>query len=206
MPDPDARTNGDTQHTTLHVRAAMAGDRGSLDWIVAHLTPLLIAQAEYRLGPALRKEVDPEDLVNEAWLVALPRLAELAHHARVTPVLLKFLTTTMVFRINHLLRRRALDVRAELPGEGLGQLPASTSGVVTGAARGERMDLVRRQIDALEPIDREIVVLRGIEQHKSQVVAVMLAITPAAVDQRYSRALKRLRAAMPDSAFGELDE
>lgn len=206
MPDPRRESGDEPAATTMHVRRAMGGDRDSLDWIVERLTPLLVAQAEYRLGPALRREVDPEDLVNEAWLVALPRLAELAHHERVTPVLLKFLTTTMVYRVNHLLRRRAVAAPADAATEALGQLPAHTSGAITRAVRGERAQWIRQQIEALDASDREVIVLRGIEQHPSQVVAVMLAITPAAVDQRYSRAIRRLRTSLPGTVVAELDD
>ena len=97
-PDPDAAVQ-----TTLQVRRAMAGDRSSTDWIVQRLSPLLLAQAEYRLGPALRTEIDPADLVAEAWLVALPKLAELTARegrtvmlsAKVDPDLLGGLVVTI---------------------------------------------------------------------------------------------------------------
>lgn len=207
MASSDSDADDVAAATTMHVRRAIAGDAGSIDWIVARLTPLLLAQAEYRLGPALRTEIEPGDLVGEAWLAALPKLGQLtARNDRLTPVLLKFLSTTMTFRINHILRRRLArggqtDVEASVAG-----VAAATSGVVTRAARGETVDLVRRRLDELEPGAREVVVLRGIEQLPSRVVAVMLQISPAAVDQRYSRALKRLRAAMPQSVFDELDD
>ena len=48
--------DGREQLTTLHVRRA---------------------QAEYRLGPRLRRHVDPDDMVQEVWATALPRLPEL---------------------------------------------------------------------------------------------------------------------------------
>jgi len=204
MPDPSANPER-VDLTTLHVRAAIGGDAGSLDWVITRLTPLLMVQAEYRLGPALRQQVDPEDLVSEAWLVALPRLAEFARHPRATPVLLKFLTTTMTFRVNHLLRRRMTASHA-VPPAAAAAMPeaARATGVVTNVVRSELADVVRQRIDSLDPADREVLVLRGIEQQPSQAVAVMLAITPAAVDQRFSRALKRLRESLPDSAFEDL--
>lgn len=202
--DPDPEPSA---LTTMHVRRAMGGERSSIEWIVARLTPLLLAQAEYRLGPSLRAEIEPADLVDEAWLVALPKLAELtARDDRVTPVLLKFLSTTMTFRINRILRQRLTrEGGAKVDAHGSG-LAAATSGVITRVTRGEMVDLVRAQIDELQPHDREILVLRGIEQLPSRVVAVMLQVSVAAVDQRYSRALKRLREVLPKSVFDELDD
>ena len=57
--------------TTMHVRRAVGGDLTSLDWVVSRLAPLLVAQAQWRLGTALRRYYDPEDLVSDAWAVTL---------------------------------------------------------------------------------------------------------------------------------------
>lgn len=193
--------------TTLHVRRAADGDVESLNWIVSRLTPLLVAQAKFRIGPALRRQVDAEDLVHEAWAVALPRMPELTpRDGRLTPVLLRFLATTMTHRIKKLLQRRVTQSQVSVDGsDWAGELPASTSGVITQAFRHEQQDLVREQIDELEEIDRNVLILRGIEQHPAKTVAVMLDISPAAVDQRYSRAMRRLRSRIPDSVFEELE-
>ena len=91
--------------TSLHVRRAADGDGGSLSWVVSRLSPLLLAQATYRLGSRLRALYEPEDLVNETWAVTLPKLAELpARDGRLTPVLLRFLSTTLLHRIQSLVR------------------------------------------------------------------------------------------------------
>src|SRR5262245_40615244 len=50
--DPDAVTS-------IHVQRAKHGDEASLDWIVRRFTPLLLAQARYRLGASLRAHYDP---------------------------------------------------------------------------------------------------------------------------------------------------
>src|SRR5262245_47363366 len=87
--------------TSFHVQRAESGDAESLDWIVRRLSPLLLAQADFRLGPRLRRLHDPEDLVSTVWAITLPRLGELgAREGRKTPVLLSFLTTTLLNRVN----------------------------------------------------------------------------------------------------------
>lgn len=57
---------------------------------------------------------------------------------------------------------------------------------------------------ALEGQDREILVLRGIEQYRNQTVAKQLGLSPQAVAMRFSRALDRLRERLPGSVFEEL--
>lgn len=49
--------------TTPHVRRAIGGDHASMGWLVERFSPLLLLQAEYRLGRTLRGRFDPEDLV-----------------------------------------------------------------------------------------------------------------------------------------------
>jgi RNA polymerase sigma factor (sigma-70 family) len=206
--DP-APLNSTSQDTSYHVRRALEGDHGSLAWVVSRLTPLLLAHAAYRLGPTLRTHHDPEDLVNDAWLVALPRLRELAGVAgRQTPALLRFLTTTILFRIQHLVRKhvRGAASPADDGPPPVSEVPAETSGVLTSAVRRERMGLVASCLEELEPKDREVLVLRGIEQQSNATVALLLDLTPAGVSMRYARALERLRARLPGSVFDELAE
>ena len=77
------------EDTTTLVRRAKLGDHESLATLVEKLTPLLLAQARYRLGTS-NTEVDPDDVVQEVWARALPRLPELSDRdGRQTPVLLK---------------------------------------------------------------------------------------------------------------------
>ncbi len=196
--------------TTLHLRKALAGDLGALDQLVAHLSPLLVAQAIYRMGPILRRHHDPEDLVQDAWLVTLPRLKELpARDGRHTPVLLRFLTTTLLHRVQNLARKyiRESPARSEKDTEDdiLAGIPSEQSGVVTKAVRYESASEVRSLLDRLDEVDRDIVLLRGVEQHTNQTVGVLLKMEPKTVSKRYHRVLDRLRTMMPGSIFDELD-
>jgi len=197
--------------TTIHVRRALDGDKESLAWVISRLTPLLVAQAAYRLRPPLRSLYDPLDLVNDAWLVALPRLGELtARDGRHTPTLLKFLATTLLYRINNLVRKhiRGEESSGDAGPEGsdpLAQVPADQSGVVTAAVRGEVRSAVLETIEELEPVDREVLLLRGIEQQPNQAVALLLNLPPQTVAKRYQRALERLRGRLPGSVFEELE-
>ena len=70
--------------------------------------------------------------------------------------------------------------------------------------RSERRDLVHDALDQLREIDREVIILRGIEQLPSRTVGTMLGLTPEAVAMRYLRALRSLQARLPGSVFDEL--
>ena len=196
--DPDAVT-------TIHVQRAKHGDEASLDWIVRRFTPLLLAQARYRLGASLRTHYDPEDLVSEVWAIALPRLPDLTvRDGRATPVLVKFLATTLLFHANGLMRR--LAIRSARPGPVVdlaAALADGTSGIVTNAVRRETEGAVTKALGGLDPSDREIILLRAVEQNSNKTVAVLLGIEPNAASKRYQRALEKLRARVPGSVFDD---
>jgi RNA polymerase sigma-70 factor (ECF subfamily) len=198
--------------TTIHVQRAKHGDEASLDWIVRRFTPLLLAQARYRLGTSLRTQYDPEDLVSEVWVIALPRLPDLTvRDGRATPVLVKFLATTLLFRANSLMRKLAarsgrqgpVDPNAERDGDLGAALPDGTSGIVTNVVRREMEGAVGKALGGLDPVDREIILLRAVEQNSNKTVAVLLGIEPNAASMRYQRALERLRARVPGSVFDD---
>lgn len=205
-PTPDALT-------TLRVREAMGGDASSTAWLVERFSPLLLAQASHRLrGPlaALARTHAPEDLVQDVWVRALPRLDGLAaRDGRMTPVLVRFLATTMLHRLNSLAqthlradgarRQDSLDPAAEAGF-------AESARIVSQIASHERIDVVRRAIDALDDDDRTLVVLRAIEQNPVSDIALLLGEKPNTIAVRYRRALDRLRARLPGSVFEELQD
>ena len=207
LPDPGGETSA-------HIQRAREGDRDSLTWIVRRFSPLLLAQARFRMGKSLMSRYDPEDIVAEVWAVALNRLATIKSHSEYqTPTLLRFLGTTLVFEVNNLarkhIRKEAVKLESDVSdsvGTGLlSRMPAETSGVLTSAVREERKGILLACIEALDPVDREVVILRGVEQHDNQKVAELLDMKPNTVSRRYQRALEKLRAKLPGSVFDELE-
>jgi RNA polymerase sigma factor (sigma-70 family) len=190
--------------TSVHVRAAAAGDAASRTFLVERFTPLLLAQARYRLVGKAARHCEPEDLVQEVWAIALPRLPDLRERdGRWTPVLVKFLATTLLRCVNHVLRKHVVG-RPTSDGA-VEALPAELSGVITRLVRRDRIDAVQAAIAALAPEEREVLVLRGIEQHGNGAIAAMLGIDDSSVTRRWQKALAHLRAALPDSVLAELE-
>src|SRR5262245_10328942 len=120
-----ASTDGLTG-TSRRIRRAIDGDAGDLAWTGARLQPPLVQQARRRLARALQHVCDPEDVVGYAWQVSLPRLSGLiARDGRYTPVLLKFLSTAVLLRINELLRAEVRRLRVATGGSAAGAPAAS---------------------------------------------------------------------------------
>lgn len=198
MAEDDNRSSGADERvdlTTIHVRGAIAGKRADLDWIVSRFTPLLLAQACYRLGPELRVLQEPEDLVNDTWLTAIPKLVQLDPEERTTPAVLQFLTTTLSnlaanLARKQLRRRRNAPVAADRELE---DVAADHTGIVTRVVRQEAHRELTAVLEQMEERDRAVIVLRGIEQLPGKTVGIALGISEGAVAMRYQRALERLR-------------
>lgn len=193
--------------TSLHVQRATQGDGASREWLVERFTPLLLAQAHFRVRGRLRQVCEPADLVQEVWAITLDKLARIQpRDGRWAPVVIKFLATTLLQRAHYHLRRAmreapvpgASDVRAD-------DVPALVTGVVTRLQRDEANSAIHRALAELPDEDRAVVVLRGIEQLANGSVARQLGLSDSAVTRRYQAALERLRHRLPQSVFAELE-
>jgi RNA polymerase sigma-70 factor, ECF subfamily len=193
--------------TTVHVRGALKGDVRSLEWLVARFSPVLIHHARWCLGTSLSRLYDPEDLVQETWAVALPRLPDLVpRDRRFTPPLARFLSTTLS-NLAHRLIAKHIMRRGDASSESseLESMAAESRGVITSVVRRERQGSLARAIEDLPEIDRTVVILRGFEGRPAKEVAVALSLSEDAVHQRFSRTLRRLREQLPDSLFAEIE-
>jgi RNA polymerase sigma-70 factor (ECF subfamily) len=193
--------------TSAHVRHARKGDAKSIAWLVERFAPLLLAQASYRLRRLPRGTYDPEDLVQDAWIAALPRLPDLpARDDRYTPVLMRFLSTALLNRSNTLLQKHLKGKPLkESASSVLSKLADHATRAVSRTLRSEAGETLRAALAELSPQDREIVVLRGIEQNKNETIAELLDLKPNTVASRYRRALARLRNRLKGTVFDELD-
>lgn len=192
------------------MRGAVRGEGADVEWVVARFTPLLLAQARYRMGQKLLASHDPEDVVSEVWATTLPRLAQLEQReGRATPVLVRFLSTAVLHQVNNLFRKRLVSPASDEDGPTarlVNGVEHPTRGPLTRVVRAEGRSLVTTALEELDERDREVIVLRVIEQHSNQDAAAMLGLKPNTAAQIYRRALAKLRAKLAGSVFDELAE
>lgn len=213
--EPGIPEDDGEQLTTYHVRKAKEGDGPSLEWIVNRFAPLLLANARYRLGNRLSQIYDPEDIVNDVWVVALPKLADLpSRNNRFTPVVMKYLSTTLVYRINNLVEKHIKGkpknvgesaAAATEAGSPLENLSAGAKGVFTLMMRRDARDKILSALHGLAEPDRELILLRGVEGHSYKEIAVLLGSDSKQLAVTYQRALKKLREQLPGSIFQDFE-
>ncbi|HEX6884327.1 MAG TPA: sigma-70 family RNA polymerase sigma factor [Planctomycetota bacterium] len=197
------------EELTARVLLAQGGDVESLAWLIARLSPVLRVKAELLLRDVAQPRVDADDLVDEVWLVTLLRLRDLRSEAgHLGRTLMGFLSTTLLNKVSALRARRrprSAEVRPEPKSSvltvferALGERDPTPSSVL---CQHEAEGALRQALDELSQGEREVVVLRALEQRSNEEVAEHLGLTPAGATRRFKRALARLRKRMPASLF-----
>ena len=168
----------------------------------------------FRMDNQLRGRVDPDDILQEAFLEARTRLDNFAslqetHAEQQSPISLFVWLRLIVGQTMVNVHRRHLgtkmrDARREV-GPMAGPAPVATHvslvdrllGHLTSpsqaAMRAELGEQLRTQLASMSENDQEIIALRHFEQMSNQEVAEALGIEGKAASIRYVRALKRLK-------------
>ena len=171
-----------------------------------------------RLDRRLRGRVDASDVIQEAAIVAV---RDLPSYLREPDLPFFLWLRVLVGQAITLQHRVHLGVQARDAGREVriyhGPMPGATSAALAAqllgrdtrpsvaAARAERKLRLQEALDALDPIDREVLVLRHFEELSAEETARALGIERSAAGQRYLRALKRLKthiASTPDRGEG----
>jgi len=209
-----ARADDPSDVARLIARAG-AGDAVAVGELFARHRGRLRRMVDVRLDHRLRPRVDPSDVVQDGFADALARLPEYLG----APALPFFLWLRLVVgerllktHRHHLgahMRDAARDVslyRGALPAASSAALAAHLLGRHTSptraAVRAERLLRVQDALNALDPIDREVVSLRHFEELTHAEAARALGIEEAAAAKRYIRAIKRLKDVLADSPGG----
>lgn len=180
------------------VARACEGDRGAQDALFSKLSGRLRLYADYRLGVALRRRVDVDDVLQEAFLRASQDLAgrRLEGVSDVYRYLSRLLRNVIVdaARAARAARRDGREEPlhwADWSTSGVDRAHASPrSGPFTRAARTEKQRLLEEALDNISPRHRRVIALRQFEQRPaSEVLGLMDCETEGAVHALYRRAL-----------------
>jgi RNA polymerase sigma-70 factor (ECF subfamily) len=188
---------------------ARAGDAGALGELFARCRDRLRRMVRLRLDRRLQGRVDPSDVLQDAYLDFARRFAEWA--AR--PVLPFFLWLRLLTGQKLIdLHRRHLGAkmrdadqevslyRGALPQASSASLAAQLLGRLTtasqAAVRAETQVRVQEALNAMEPMDREVLTLRHFEMLSNEETAAVLGLRKSAASNRYVRALRRLKEAL----------
>jgi RNA polymerase sigma-70 factor (ECF subfamily) len=197
------------------LRRAQNGDDHARQNVLVRHRERLKHMVAVHMDRRLAARVDPSDVVQEALLDAARGLDE---YLRQRPVPFYPWQRQLAWERLIELHRRHLhsqkrSVRREQPlaphlsDESAQQLAehvlARQSSPSQRAIRSELRSRIRAALDQLGERDREVLVLRHLEQLSTRETAAVLGITEGAVKTRHLRALERLRVLLESQSEGE---
>jgi RNA polymerase sigma-70 factor (ECF subfamily) len=167
-----------------------------------------------RLDRRLAARLDPSDVVQETLADAARRLPDYLRDRPMPfyPWLRRLAGDRLAALYRDHVRRGKRSVTLEeppaLPGDSVRDLAerllAASSGPSARLRRRERRDRVRVALERLPERDREVLVLRQLEELSVAEVAAVLGVSEGAVYVRQLRALRRLKEALGPAA-GEVE-
>jgi RNA polymerase sigma-70 factor (ECF subfamily) len=208
----------DSTTTKRVLSQAAQGDGQVLGILLAQHRDRLSKMVALRLDRRLQGRIDPSDVIQETYLEVSVRLPEYVRKPSMPFFLwLRFLTNQKLITLH----RHHLGVRMRNAGQQVALDFASTpeaSSVALAASllghearpseaivRAETKERVRAALDAMDPLDREVLALRHFEQLSRAEIAHVMEISEAAAGKRYLRALERLKEVL-DRGPGGLEE
>ena len=194
-------------HDASHLlRRLASGDGGAAAELFDAYRDRLRLMVRLRLDRRLQGRLDPSDVLQEAFLDVARRAADYAANPTLTPYLwLRYLTGQRLMQLHrHHLGTQMRDAgqevslhRGALPQATSASLAAQLLGHLTSptqaAIRAELQIRLQEALNSMDPLDREVLVLRHFEELSNNETAAVLGIQKSAASNRYIRALRRLK-------------
>ena len=178
--------------TEERVEAARRGDRGAFDQLVGGVQHELRAFVVSRLGPIVRQQVEPEDVVQETLLKAFESIKRFQWNGS------QSLKNWLFAIAEHLIRNTSRKRTLPTGGSSL-SLQSNEPSPSRAMRREERLDRLRDSLKSLSSDHRLVVELSRIEGLKIKDIAERMDRSPGAVKQLLSRALDNLREGFGDT-------
>jgi RNA polymerase sigma-70 factor (ECF subfamily) len=204
MRDPVENNSAESRRL---LEQAGGGNKDALRELLTRHRARLGRMVEMRLDSRLQRRIDASDVIQDAYVDVAKRIDDYLRN----PKLPFFLWLRLIVGERLLkLHRQHLGTQMRDAGREVslyhGALPAASSAALAAqllgkhtaptlaAVRAERILRLQEALNALDPVDREILSLRHFEELTAAETARVLEIEESAAAKRYFRALQRLRA------------
>jgi RNA polymerase sigma-70 factor (ECF subfamily) len=190
--------------TETLLKRAECGDRAAREELLARFQGRLRQMVAFRLDRRVAARLDPSDVVQEALADAARKLSE---YLQTRPLpFYPWLRQLAWQRLVELHRRHIYAQKRSVTREEVQSVPLTDESAMELAGRlmaggspvgrllrEELRSRVHAVLEQLPPRDREVLVLRHLEQLSTRDMAAILDISEGAVKVRHLRALRRFR-------------
>lgn len=194
----------------VDLERAAAGDPAARQELLRRFEDRIKRMVSVRLDPRLAARIDPSDVVQETYLEAWQKMSRYLENRPVAfyPWLRSIAWERLVDLHRAHIRAQKRSVERErrdgmaLPEQSATQLVARLAANGTSPSikllRKEARSRLAEGLQRLRPADREVLVLRYLEQLSVRDIAAIVGVSQSAVKVRCFRAIERLHALLED--------
>lgn len=172
---------------------AREGSAEALDALYARCGGKLLALIRLRMGQELRAQLESRDILQATLLKSFERLAQFeGGQASVMAWLARIAENEVKDRLDFQ-RRQRRDAAREVPLDEPGrQVPSAMSSALSRVVWDERAQQLERALEALDESQRELIVLRKLEELSFKEIGVRLGKSEDACRMAFARAMAAL--------------
>jgi RNA polymerase sigma-70 factor, ECF subfamily len=188
------------QQTEQLLQALTNGDEVALNALLDGHRDYLRRLLEWQMGAELRSRIDPSDVIQETHIVVSRRIEEFLDtrptsfkvwlRGKALERLIEARRKHVVADMRSVRREVALSDASSMALAHAVASPSPSAAV----SRAELVQRINQSVGELSEMDREVLLLRHVEQLDNAEAAEVLGVEPKTASKRYGRALLRLRA------------
>jgi RNA polymerase sigma-70 factor (ECF subfamily) len=203
--------DADSAETSRLLDEVRSRDETAFDQLFARHRRGLRQFVAHRLDPRVQARLDPSDIVQETQLEVYRRMDDFL---RRQPMPFRLWLRKTAYERLLKLRRFHVDAARRSVGRELG-LSDQSSLLLAGPflaresspsqqlTRAELIRRVRQALAELSGVDRDVLLMRNVDELPYREIGCILDLDPAAARKRYGRALLRLRGLLLDAGLLE---
>jgi len=179
------------QETTRLLVAARQGSATALDDLYRRCAPKLLPLIRLRMGRSLRSNLESRDILQAVLLKSFQKLSQVQDPATLMAWLSRIAENEIRDQADFHHRQRREDAR-RAPIEAAEDLPAPVRQALSQAIESERSEQLERALEALPEAQREVIVLRKLEELTFPEIASRLGKSEDASRMMFARAMTAL--------------
>ncbi len=178
---------------------ARGGSSEALNAFYERSARKLLALIRLRLGRSLRTEVESRDILQSVLLKSFERLSQLEEPGAVMAWLARMAENEIRDRVDYISRQRR-DVARTVPIEDHAEhIPAPVRQALSQLIENERAERLERALESLPEAQRDIIVLRKLEELSFAEIGARLGKSEDACRMAFARAMAALVLRLKDA-------
>jgi RNA polymerase sigma-70 factor (ECF subfamily) len=191
----------ESNETTRLFDRARAGSADALDRLYVRCARKLLPLIRLRMGRAMRTDIESRDILQAVLMKSFQRLNQVEQSGTFMAWLARIADNEVRDRADYQHRQRR-DIARQVPIDDAAEVPAPVRQALSLAIVSEETERLERALESLSEAQREVIVLRKLEEWTFPEIAARLGKSEDACRMAFARAMSALtlKLAAPERA------